>query len=421
MRKKLLIFMMMGCMAMGTMGCAMSGTAVSETTENTKDEEKKKEDNEKDAGKETEENENDQGIQENPVLGDEGADYSAYEYLYCETIKAKMIGKNGSSQNETVNLDVLIPISDIAYADDERAFGNKMGVRVTTTLNPYIQLNQEDYLMSENLEAQLEADFNEFNVANYCDIEISSIEEFSDECARVSVSYVQYDEWYDKYKAFERTYFLTKLDEERTLMVEVEIVYDEVTGKTEKLIEEIESFYGFNVAYDKKDAAKRLEAYTGKMGDKRMISTGYMTFELPAHWESDWDYTDDAVNKAYAPDGDGYAAESVIIISRNYYGNNENIQTLMADTAVSKELIEENIACTVNNFVQTNINDTAIGNGVKLNFEVMDEGKLYKYVIYYIQNGEYMYNIQAINSEGSEDAIALVDEIVQSAKVKEGY
>lgn len=396
MRKKILVFTMTFCMALGGLGCNTDKNTVQDNISD-KEQDKKSE----------------------CVFGSDNTDYSVFEYLEKETLTTEAEKNEETGEMESQNIDVLVPKSDNIYVNEERISSDKMGVKFHITLNPYIQYHEEDYLIRENMEKYLTYTFDPFYNSNYADIVISEIEEHDENCVSATVSFLEYNSWDKKYLAYDNSYMLMELDNGLLMLVEVEIIYSDTTGKTVELIEELEKFYGFEIAYDKDAAAKKEEDYLkSNNNNKRNFSTGYFAFELPANWDNDWDFSGNAGSYAYAPDGDADTAGCVITIDNEYFGEISEFNSIFNDIDAYKQLLEDQIGYTLNNFAESNVN-TVLGEGIKLTFDTNENGQTNNYSIYYVYNNSEIYVIQAYNSVDSEDAISIAEEILQNGIVRE--
>ena len=417
MKKKAVVLLMAGCLTIGALfaGCGsvseraeatMSEKEDSEENEKTekeekneeesKEEEKEREDREeRDKEDKEEKDENEEGSDDKeinsdkeetdeedsekknsgdkkkksgtPVLGDESAEgYEGFEYLYEEVLMTDSQENEESGKMEKTEITVFIPKTDYPNVNRDYASADKMGVSFMARLNPYLQYDYEDYTAKENLEAFLEEEFDEFYTTDLEDLELSEVEELSDDAAVASAKYCRYDEWEKEYAVFYNTYYLKEIEPEVYIMVETEVNSLEASSKATGLLEEISAFYEFEAVWDADEAQAKLDKYLASdTGDTKTVSTGFLKCELPKGWKEDTDASDYDMN-VYAPNGDIAFAECGIIIMEEYMGSDmDNISGFLADeefinTYVVEQLGDEVADVTVEEYGETCIGDTVM-------------------------------------------------------------
>lgn len=452
MKKKIVMLLLALTMAFTVTGCSSTKDVVSTDYEDT-DEDEDDEDEEKDSEKDTDEikdsdeekdaeetkdsDEKDEEDKVKPepeedkeedkpasgvVLGSEfDVDYDGFEYLYCETLMTESEENEETGKMESESLQVFIPKADYASVNRDSAYAEDLGVDFRVTLNPYIRYEEDDYLPEENLAYYLEYSFDPFYCTDYKDIEISEVETLENG-ARATVKYCYYDSWTETYMPIFCTYYLTEVSKDLSVLVEVEINLEDVTGKTDFLLEELEAFYGFDIAWDKAEAQKKVENFMNSPeANINTVSTGFMIFELPAGWEQDYDYNDYSSN-AFAPDGDVDKAGCVIDVYREYMGMESfDMADLMAneeDLEDYKEFLVESLGEEAKDIVVEYYGETSIGNALKFSYTLQDGDYEHKAVVYVITNGDYIYSIEGMAlADCEEDIFTIMDNVLATAVI----
>lgn len=419
MKKRVIVLLLTMSVAFAMAGCSKKDAT--ETTSN------KQEESVGEAGEETtKENSGNEEKEETvnetrAVLGGNAENFDGFEFLYAEELKTESEKNEETGKMENKSITVMIPMDDYASVNRDYAYVNSLGVHFEVRLNPYLQYKQEDYLVSENLQAYLDEEYDEFYSTDLKALEISDIEELDEHRACASVNYVQYDTWDDMYVPYYKAFYVNEVEKDLVVMVEVEINLAEVTGKTPKLLEEIESFYEFEIGWDKTAMEQKVADYVANNdGEDEMFSTGYLMFKLPKGWKEDTDYDDDYSTYSYAPDGDGVFSECAVTIGREFATDgDESIKALLKDTEVTKALLAEQIGDTVKNMELEDLGDTAIGRTVKMTADIEEDGMVAHCAFYFGGSKDYVYTIYAIETDhATDDAFAAAEMILETAQSK---
>lgn len=354
------------------------------------------------------------------VLGGDEEDFDNFEYMYPEELRTDSEENDETGKKESKKVTVLIPDSEYPSVNRDYAYVDELGVAFRVSLNPYLQYEQEDYLLSENLDAFLAEEYDEYYSTDYKNLEVSEVNEISDDAVSAEVNYVYYDDWDDMYVPIYKMYYVKELEEDLMVMVELEINLAETTGKTPELLEEISSFYEFDINWDKEACEKRVEDFLASdESSKNTVSTGYMIFELPEGWETDSEYGDYSAY-AYAPGGDSQEAQCVLSIEREFTMDDYDVTELLTDPEYTKSMFVEMIDEEVSNIEVTDMDETSLGRTVKVYLDVDDEGFISHYGFYFAQSGDYLYTVYAVQTDdATEDAIAVAEEVITTAQLKE--
>lgn len=138
------------------------------------------------------------------------------------------------------------------------SYGSSYGITYMVELNPIIQFDQEDYSLSENLTYYLE----ELELTDVIDCKIGEVKSLDETTAYGTAEYLT-DYEYDGqtfYCAFFSTYLLKELDEDTTILVSMEVDAYEVTDETDAVIDELESYYQFEMNWDAEKATAKIAA-----------------------------------------------------------------------------------------------------------------------------------------------------------------
>ncbi|MGN0377600.1 MAG: hypothetical protein ACI4ED_08195 [Suilimivivens sp.] len=337
-----------------------------------------------------------------PVLGQEDIeDYEGFTYLYCENLRTQSEENKETGKMESKSLPVFIPQSDYVYVSMDYASVEKLGVTFRVELEPSIRYDQEDYLTYENLEYYVEGEFDPFYTSQYKDVVLGEVEDIDRNTARMTAEVCYYNEYYDSYSPVFNTYFLKTLENDCTVLVEISINGDDVTGKTPELLEELEAFYEFEIDWDKERADKKVEDFLASGGDNT-FSTGYLLFELPEGWSKDTEVSE-YDTPVYAPDGDADFAGCFIALYEEYVGYNafkgvENSTDELVEI-VQQYLDEEGVKAEVSSYGETCLG-TAILSVMTVDDEEMGTAVFH---IYWIFNDSYMYKVTAVAVDGATD------------------
>ncbi len=446
MKKRLLMILLATMMAFGATGCSADKETNSKIEETKEDKDADEEDadeeddkDEKDSkdkdrdkdvedsdDKDTEDDKEDDDEAKKPAGGMLGTDfdenYDGFEYLYCELLMTESEKNEETGKMESQKLNVFIPNGDYTSVNRDTAYADEMGVDFRVTLNPYIQYDQDDYTAKENMEYFLEYQYDPFYCTEYKDLVVSEVEG-SKNSARACVNFCYYDQWDDEYIPVYCTYYLVEISKDMQVLVEVEIMASDVTGKTEDLIAELETFYGFDIDWNEAAAQQKLDNFLANgVTDTVTCSTGYLMFEMPKEWEQDYSYGDYSCY-AFAPDGDFASAGCVISISREYLGMDSfDVSEMVANEEEVKAMfVDENGEDLYDNLEVSEYGETCLGNAVKISFTA-SEGSLVAVSQWYFINDDngYIYTIEATKLEECEiDIFALTEDILANGVVKE--
>ncbi len=419
MKKKIAFCLIMSCLAAALWGCNTKDIVQTITKDTKAEEENEAEVTDEESAALEDESEEKNQPSENPVLGDEGIeDYEGFTYLYCEEIRTDSEKSEETGKMESKKLSVFVPESDYVSVSSGRVRSDKLGVTLEIELEPYIRYDEDDYLISENLEYLLESEYDPYYVNDYKDLVVSEVEEIDKNTAYATAEYCRYDKYDDSYNVIFATYLLKILDNDATVLVEIEVGSEEITGKTPELIEELEAFYQIDIDWDKERAEAKLENYLASGGDNT-VSTGYVIFELPEGWKEDTSESD-YETYVYAPDGNAEAAECFVSVYREYLGYDAfgggNVDDYQDEiiAMVEESMQEEDV-----NAVVSYYGKTCLGSAVKVEAVITEDGETADAHIYWIFDDSYGYVVTALQTaNASEDAFAVAEDMLENGQTR---
>ncbi|HKM34350.1 MAG TPA: hypothetical protein VJY54_06375 [Lachnospiraceae bacterium] len=355
--------------------------------------------------------------------GEFQTDYDGFSYLYCEELMTESTENEETGKMENQKLSVFIPNGDYASVNRDTAYSEELGVDFRVSLNPTIRYEEENYLVSENLKYFLDYEYDAFYCTDYYNLHISEIESVSDG-ARAYVSYCYYDKWNDKYSLLFATYYLKEVSKDVTVLVEVKVDSEEVTGKTPSLLAELKSFYGFHIEWDEQEAKNMLDQFLANYKqDTKSFSTGYLLFDLPSEWDRDYE-NEEGTEYVFAPGGDAAFAGCMILFNREYLGSEVYDITDICSSQESidayKKYLQEIWGDIVSNIEITEYGKTCMGNAIKITFQTKDGDYEDTTEWYTITDDDYIYSMEVIAlPDCDRDVFAIAETILTNGVLKE--
>lgn len=419
MKKNVVLCFILGCMMAAFAGCGSAETkevtaTVAETEEDGEGKDSRGEDAEE---VETEEKKEEKKVSDGPVLGGENIEgYEGFAYLYEELLMTETEENKETGKKERKKLTVYIPDDEYATANGNYAYSNSMGVNFRVELEPYLRYDADDYLPEENLDDYLASQYDPFYTADYKDMVITEAEE-AGEGVVATVEYCRYNEWDEVYYSVFCTYYLAELEGGETVLVTIEITSTDVTGKTERLLEELEQFYQFDINWDEERANKKSADYA-ENGTENTYSTGSLLFDLPEGWKEDNELSTYEM-PVYAPEGDSSFAGCMVSVYEDYLSYDEDVDlTALVDSA-GEELIKEALGESVSDY-SSEICDTGLGKAAKITCSVAD-GEYSANIVMYIVVSDYnIYRLMSLDTpEAVESAQMVLDGIMATGQLRD--
>lgn len=419
MKRKVVLCFMLGCMMAAFAGCGSAETkevtaTVAETEEDGEGKDSRGEEAEE---VETEEKVEEKKVSDGPVLGGENIEgYEGFAYLYEELLMTETEENKETGKKERKKLTVYIPDDEYATADGNYAYSNSMGVNFRVELEPYLRYDADDYLPEENLDDYLANVYDPFYTADYKDMVITEAEETGDGVA-ATVEYCRYNEWDEVYYSVFCTYYLAELEGGETVLVTVEITSTDVTGKTERLLEELEQFYQFDINWDEERANQKSADYA-ENGTENTYSTGSLLFDLPEGWKEDSELSTYDM-PVYAPKGDSSFAGCMVSVYEDYLSYDEDVDLAALVDSAGEEMIKEALGENVSDY-SSEICDTGLGKAAKITCSVTD-GEYSANIVMYIVVSDYnIYRLMSLDTpEAVESAQMVLDGIMATGQLRD--
>ena len=372
---------------------------------------------------------------QHPVLGQENIDgYEGFTYLYDEVLMTVAKQNEETGKMERSKLTVYVPMNDSTYLSQNTVSASKLGVELYAELEPYMQSDPEDYLPAENLDAYIQSTFDPFFHTEYRDLVVSKAETVGENAARATVEFGLYSDFDNSCDALFYTCYYIELENKQNLLVMVSVNANQATVKTPALIEELEKFYQFDIDWDADRAAKKKEVCIAA-GERNNFSTGYLLFDLPKNWNKidesmeepdcyeDGEFHDFSECYVYAPEGtDGPDVRENFSITKEHVGSDISGSDLKANSEILAEGMIQEFEGAVEDINVEDCGETAIGDTIKLSYEMQD-GDVKAKIEHYmgISKGELIYLTATQVEETGADVFAVVQDILKNGKLNPNY
>ncbi len=354
-----------------------------------------------------------------PVMGDGNADFEGFAYLYADEISAEA-GNEETEAMANESLVVYVPRSGHNESEGSYITADALGADFRISLNgielPY---DLHEKTTKENLEYVLKSlETTVIYNDTYGNLEVSKVESLGEYACRATAFYVEYDESYDVNNVRYNTYFLKKLSESNIVLVQISVRSEAATEQTESLIQELESFYGFDIEWNADAASQKLDDSESEP-EANMVFEWELVFELPAGWRKDDSLGSD--NEAVYVNSQSQWYSSMIYMEKYY---SQDVQVLGEFTSEEMELallsaFEIQRKGDYDNLQVSFIYDSVFHSAVKLSATTLYEGNEEEVVtMYAIFEGQYMYLIKGVDYEGTAGAEA-VRQIFISARFED--
>lgn len=390
--------------------------ADTDKTEETVKEEKEpeeKEPEEKEGGK-------DKTAAKGVVFGsDESKGYDGFEYLMEELISTSDTKSGGK-----VSFSVFVPDGDYPSVSGSSARSDRMGVTFEVDLEPYLGYKAEDYTVSENLEKYMESQFS--SSARTYGVEMGDVEEIDDDTATCLVTYMDYNTYNDTYIPVYEMYKLEDIGDGIMVLFTVSIDAEKTTGKTQALLKELSSFYQMDIDWDDSFAEAKRTAFENSdeyNADAFNLANMYMSFELPEGWKKDEDNSNNYDEFVFAPGGNAIRANGYIGVFNDYSYDN-NVEKMLDDIDYTAEYYESLLGDNVADMTVEAFNETFMGDMVKIEFKMDEDGDSGTYIVYCGYYKYYVYNIIVFISDDADDDEVqdirdAVDMLFETGKMKD--
>lgn len=194
-----------------------------------------------------------EGEEEIPVFGQEDiADYSGFQYLHSETITGEI------APGKKKEVTVFIP-GETYINDEGLVVGSAGGVNFQIMAQNYYIM--ENCTVEENLQNYFAVAHDPSFMPDIEDLTVSEIEKIGENAVTATAEYCNHDVATDSYSVYVESYYVTTLENGVTLQFVVTVREEDVTEETDAIIEELETFYPFEIVWDAQAAEEKREAY----------------------------------------------------------------------------------------------------------------------------------------------------------------
>lgn len=410
MKKRILTFMLALSLALSVTACSNSNTddAMSALEDRAGREERKEKPQTGSTQEETEEST--QSRKRDAVaFGEECAGYRGFLYLQEEKILKE--AADGETETEEADyLTIFIPQDEYASVEDNYCYAYSNGIRFSMDTDPYIY-TEASASPAQKLEEYEQYELDETLTQNAENLRVDDTVQISDHAAFVNTSYTVYNTYSEAFETYFATYYYMGTQEYQTI-IEVTVCSDEMTEKTAEIMEELESFYGFESKWDDPEEQRAQEEFRKEEKNIEFgkVSTGFLMFTLPRTWFRDI-YAGNYEEYVYALGGDAAAAGGQILITRIYTGETEESMTSsLKDPAYREVLMETIFGEEIATGQIVDYGDTCIGDTVKIIGSSTEEDMTYLYDVYLAGKEDYLYMIMTMEREDAHLAVSAIAE-----------
>lgn len=419
MRRKMMVLLLTVAMTAGLFGC---GSQPQTTTKDIAEEKEQPENSEifvdekittkggtnDGVTKESEEGSNVGSSKSSVIFGsDEAVGYDGFKYL-----EEQMISTFDILSENDVSYSVYVPVSDDILLSEYSAGSSLMGVYFTVNLEPdHIGYNTKDYALKDSLEDYVTKEwaFMDYN-RNYYAASVGEVKQISDNMAVCELSWVQlihHADSDDEFCPIYLTYAVRDMGDGIIALMETTVICSETSGETQTVLDELSSFYGFEIGWDSSFAETKLTEFESSDEYRPdAIDLYYMSFMLPDGWKMDVASSsppDDGY--VFAPGGNMRASAIAIAVIHQVSTEDVVNKLLNEDTAeefVKFVLLDEDIP--IQNITISDIGETFMGRTVEVIIKIADGLGIDTMLVYMGQGTYDVYGICLISFEGASEA-----------------
>ena len=404
MKKKVVLCFMLACMMTAFAGCGSAETKeVAATTAETEEDGEGK--GGRSEGAEAEAATEETKSSDVPVLGAENVEgYDGFTYLYEDNLVKEIVENKETGEKKEKKVTVYIPDDKYTKAYGNYASVNILGVDFKAQFEPILIYDKEDYLPEEKLDYYVANEYRPAATRSYKDL-LVNLAERTERGAVATVEYCKYDHFDEVYYAVFCTYYLAELESGESILVEIKVKSNDVTDKTEELIEELEQFYQFDIYWDEEKANHKIADYI-ENGPENTQYIGNLLFELPEGWEKDSDLSSYDIH-VYAPEGDCFYSGCMLAFAKEFISSDEESDVRTFIDEGGWELLKEVLGDSSTDYT-TELCDTAFGQAVKVMFAVEYEEIEAKGVWYIVVTDKYIYYLIACDTQEAVESAAMV-------------
>lgn len=353
---------------------------------------------------------------------------TGFQYLHKEIITTKSITNPETGELEYEAAEVYVPYDNYGRESVGEVRSGSHGVDVAVYISDGYNntvLLDSNKTLAENVQEYVKDHYDEFYASDYRgEVWIEKpVEE--EEFACNAVDYIKYTAYDDSYSINRAIYGLRQLKMGVALLVEVVLTPDEMTEETAKVIEELETFYGFEIDWNEAKLQNKLDAYVDSVDPAmKVFGTGYAKFYLPKHWKKTYDIENYKYD-VYAPDGDAVSAQCYIGLKKDPLFYDEwQMSNVFEHEELEREMVDWYLFSTGLTYEDVKVEHwqgTNMGDILKVTY-FLDAGDVSfkrKVTTYLMTTESYLYGISAVSGENaSEDVVALAERIISEGKMK---
>lgn len=428
MKKKTIALLLSVTLAAGFMGCGSKSAPAASDVKEARDQTEKTENAEEKAeveetAAEEKEPEAEEKETKKPSGGvtlgsDQAAGYTGFEYLM-----EQLVSTTNTKSGDKASFSVYVPDDDYASVYGASANGNRMGVNFQIDMDPYLQYNSQDYTLEENLEYVVENDW-DYRADRYYGVSIGEVETTGSDSAVCEVSYVEYSQYSNEYSPYYMIYYIREMDDGITALAELTIDCENTTGKTQAMLDELSSFYEFDINWDSSFAeAKMAEFESSDEYNADAFNLGYMSFELPDGWEKDDSNSTYSVY-VFAPEGNAALSETMIVIT-DEFSTEDAVTSLLYDEDATKAMVEAmfSSAGKIDDITVSDYGNTFLGKTVEIKIQLADESGGDTALLYVGQKDYDIYEIYLMifgsaSAEEKAEGEAALEMLFETANLK---
>lgn len=325
----------------------------------------------------------------------------------------KIFTSDISSEND-VSYSVYVPVSDDILLSEYSAGSSLMGVYFMVNLEPdHMGYNTKDYALKDGLEDYVTKEWAFLDYQrNYYAASVGEVKQISDNMAVCEISWVQLIHHADSDDEFEfcpiyLIYAVRDMGDDIIALMETTVICSETSDETQTVLDELSSFYGFEIGWDSSFAETKMTEFESSDEYRPdAFDLYYMSFMLPDGWEMDVASNSPTDNGyVFAPGGNMRA--SAIAIAVIHQVSTEDVVNKLLNVNTAEEfvkfvLLDEDIP--IQNITISDIGETFMGRTVEVIIKIADGLGIDTMFVYMGQGTYDVYGICLISFDGASEA-----------------
>ena len=275
--------------------------------------------------------------------------------------------------------EVMVPINGVERIENETLIVQKDGITIYITKGQAISEEGVTYSVYERLRMIVKECYEEYE-QKYYEVAIGDIEDLSVDSARTEGTYIVEE---DELRICEETWYIKRVDEKSDLLIRVVVEHDKITNDTERIVKELEEYYGVDFRFESDAANEKLEEYIEWLNiPTKSIELGEVTIEIPESWEIDYKMNS-SIYTVYAPMGKTASMGCALIVGVEEEDEQITHEQRVADYQKS---IENN---GTEYTIYENAGETFIGETILVKYQIITSRQNNEYCGYYgFMNGK---------------------------------